>query len=351
MMDIDSALSREPPVSPEPLFEQIDLGMQGLARVAALAAAFKYSFFDHLTSPLTPDELARITGTRINVVAPICRILEDMGFVTSSQGKYHSTLLAITFLARTSPYCQGAYVEKTWRHVCDLWLQLPEILVLGPVSYQAAEFFGEMSLPAMAENALCGRLQRVTREITALPRFHSFRRMIDLGGGHGLYAIMLSSANPGLHAWVFDLPYIIPLASRYISQYGATRVHTSGGNFFTDDIGNGYDLVLSSSNPSGKRIDMIRRIADALNPKGVFVNVQSMGRESFDMYQALEWQLWSIEGKDRGEEKYTREEPYLTDEYRAALSNEGFSILVEKDITDDYHKGARVRMIIAEKKE
>lgn len=350
MMDNVCSLTQEPALSPEPLFEQIDLGMQGMIRIAALITASNYSFFDHLSTPRTPEELALLTRCRTEIITPVCRILEEMGVVTQSEGRYSSTPLSLVFLARSSPYRQGAYLDKTWRHMQDLWMRLPEIIEQGPVSYPAEVFFSTLSLPAMAENALCGRLQRITREISMFPAFHSFKRMIDLGGGHGLYAIACTALNPDLHAWVFDMPHVIPIASRFIREYGATRVHTIGGNFFVDDFGRNYDLVFSSSNPSGKRIDMVPRIAKSLNPGGVFVNVQSTGREDMDLYQSLEWQLWNIEGEKKGKTGNTRVEPFLTDKYREALKDVGLSILVEKDIKDDYHRDAFVRMIIAQKR-
>lgn len=350
MMDKVTSLTREPALNPEPLFEQIDLGMQGLIRIAALITASNRSFFDHLSTPRTPDELAHLTGCREEIVAPVCMVLEEMGCVTRYEGRYSSTPLSLVFLARSSPYRQGAYLDKTWRHIRDLWMHLPDIIERGPVSYPAEVFFATLSLPAMAENALCGRLQRITREIFMFPGFRSFRRMIDLGGGHGLYAIACTVVNPDLHAWVFDMPHVLPLASRFIREYEATRVHTLAGNFFVDDFGRDYDLVFSSSNPSGKRVDMVPRIAKSLNPGGIFVNVQSTGREDMDLYQSLELELWKIEGEEKRKTGNTRVEPFMTDEYRVALMDAGLSILVEKDIKDDYHRDAFVRMIIAQKR-
>lgn len=349
-MDIATSLIQEPEISPEPLFEQIDQGVQGFARIAALIAASKYHFFDHLTTPRTPGELASLTKGRAGIIESVLPVLEEMGLVTSSEGMFSATPLSRIFLGASSPYRQGAYLDKTWRHINDLWLQLPGILEKGPVSYSPDLFFRELSLPAMAENALCGRLQRIVREIVSLHQFPSFRRMVDLGGGHGLYAIALTASNPLLHAWVFDMPHVIPLANQYIQRYHASRVHTLEGNFFVNDFGREYDLVFSSSNPSGKQVGMIHRIADSLNPGGVFVNVQSMGKESIDIYQSLELQLWKIEGEKKDTQSYTKEQPFLTHEYRDALSDAGFSLLSEKDIRDDYHRGAFVRMMIAEKR-
>lgn len=345
-----SSLTQEPALSPEPLFEQIDRGMQGLIRIAALITASNHSFFDHLSTPRTPEELALLSGCRSEIITPLCKILEEMGFVNRFEGRYSSTPLSLVFLAGSSPYRQGAYLDKTWRHIQDLWMHLPDIIERGPVSYPAEVFFGTLSLPAMAENALCGRLQRITREISGFSGFRSFRRMIDLGGGHGLYAIACTVMNPDLEAWVFDMPHVIPLTSRFIMEYGATRVHTIGGNFFVDDFGRNYDLVFSSSNPSGKNIEMVPRIAQSLNPGGVFVNVQSTGKEDMDLYQALELELWKIEGEKKRNAGDTRAESFLTETYRAALSDAGLSILVEKDIKDDYHRNAFVRMIIAQKR-
>ena len=84
----------------------------------------------------------------------------------------------------------------------------------------------------MAENALSGRLQAVIRVIINLPGFDRARRVLDLGGGHGLYAIALGMQNPGIEAWVFDLPDVVPLAGSYPGQVqGRKRAPDSRGFF------------------------------------------------------------------------------------------------------------------------
>jgi predicted TPR repeat methyltransferase len=348
-VDPGGELLEEPEIPPEALFELIDESMKGLARIAVLQAAVELDIFYHLAHASLVQDLSVETGAKPEILTPLCDSLVDMGLVDRQGDRYRGTPMAFLYLSRSSPYRQTAYVEKIGRHTRDLWMQAPRILRDGPVTYPVEQFFGEMSLPAMAENALCGRLQRTVREIASLPEFPGFRRMIDLGGGHGLYAIALARANLHLTAWVFDFPYVTRLAARFIRQYRAERVHTFPGNFLTDDFGSRYDLVFSSSNPSGKSIPMVPRIADALNPGGFFVNVQSMGATPQDPYQQLEWQLWSLEGNEKTGERRTREQPFLTPAYREALAAAGLDIIREKDIKDDYHRNSQVRMVIARK--
>ncbi len=263
------------PFLPGIFFSLIDSGMRGLIEISTIRAGIRIGIFRELEqSRLLPD-LSRSLGIRKELLEPFCTLLCSMGLLREEGGFYRNSGLTSTYLSDGSPYSQIHYLEKTSRMVEDIWEQLPGVLRQGPVSYEREEFFDALVLPSMAENALTGRLQRTVHAIFALPGFSSFRKMTDLGGGHGLYAIALAEMNPSLEAIVFDLPGIVPLAEEYIRRYNAGRVSTLAGDFFRDDIGAGYDLIFSSSNPSGKSIELLDKITVALNPGGYFVNVQS----------------------------------------------------------------------------
>ena len=223
------------------------------------------------------------------------------------------------------------------------------LLDCGPVVFENETFFRTLSLPAMADNALCGRLQRTVHEVTNLPEFATCRKMVDLGGGHGLYAIALCAINPRLSARVFDHPHVLPVAEDYIRKYGAGRVSLMAGDFFSDDFGTGYDLIFSSSNPSGKSIELLPIIAQALTPGGLFVNIQSDNDDSRDPYQELERELWTLDTSRNDMGKRTKEQPFLTPAYRTALSAAGLTMIRETSIRDNYHVSTFVHMIIAKK--
>jgi hypothetical protein len=342
----------EPPVPPGAFFSLIDAGMHGLIEISAIRAGIRIGIFCELEQSRSLPDLSRSLGIREELLGPFCDLLCSMGLLRKENDIYHNSGIASTYLFERSPYSQISYLKKTSRMVEDIWDNLPVILRQGPVSFTREEFFDALILPSMAENALTGRLQRTVHAISALPGFSSFRKMIDLGGGHGLYAIALAKMNPSLEAIIFDLPRVVPLADDYIRRYDAVRVRTVPGDFFRDDIGAGYDLIFSSSNPSGKSVELLEKIAAALNPGGYFVNAQSDDEGARDPYSALEWQLWTIGRRPKGKKSsFTKELPFLTPGYRAALALHGFSVISEVKVRDDYHPDATVTMIIARKNE
>jgi hypothetical protein len=72
--------------------------------------------------------------------------------------------------------------------------------------------------------------------------------MLDVGGGPGTYSILLSQRFPQLHAEVFDLPPVLDITRELIEQYDiGDRVTTRPGNYLTDELGTGYDVVLLSN--------------------------------------------------------------------------------------------------------
>ena len=75
-----------------------------------------------------------------------------------------------------------------------------------------------------------------------------YRRLLDLAGGQGTYAVKFAAKNRDLKAVVFDLPDVIKIAREHIKESGMTgQVTTKAGNCLEDNLGKGlYDIVLVS---------------------------------------------------------------------------------------------------------
>jgi demethylspheroidene O-methyltransferase len=88
------------------------------------------------------------------------------------------------------------------------------------------------SLPLLADDILnCYRLDR-------------HRRMLDVGGGEGVFAAAAALRNPRLSVAVFDLPDVAARAQARFESLGlGERAITQGGSFFQDPLPRGADLV------------------------------------------------------------------------------------------------------------
>ncbi|HWQ68301.1 MAG TPA: methyltransferase [Methanospirillum sp.] len=351
--DLDAlkkSLWTKPPIPAEEFFEKVNGLAQGARQLCALRAAEKCGVLDLLKDFRSPQEISG-KFTHPDLITSLIHVIAEAGFLERSGDKYRCTPLVRTFLTQESPYNQEPYLEKLIWHISDLWVNLPEILNQGPKIYQEEDFFNIRSLPSMATNTLCGRLQETVAAVERLPGFKSARKMIDLGGGHGLYTIALAARNPKLQGIVFDLPGVVSRAEDFIRRYGmGQQVMTVAGNFFSDSIGSGYDIVLSSSNPSGKSCDMIKIIADALNPGGYFVNIQPGDSEPHeDPSILLEWELWTFSDVHIPKKLWEKKKKFYTKDYKEALLQAGFTILSMNQISDPYQKEYTVTLLIAEK--
>ena len=128
--------------------------------------------------------------------------------------------------------------------------------------------------------------QRAMRSLANFSAFEVARRMpvprgvqkmLDIGGSHGYYSVMLCRRHPGLHSIVFDLPEAVVHAARMLAQEGmGERIVHRSGNALTDNLGNEeYDLIfignlLHHFDEKANR-DLVKRSAQALRPGGYLV--------------------------------------------------------------------------------
>jgi tRNA A58 N-methylase Trm61 len=157
------------------------------------------------------------------------------------------------------------------------------------------------------------------------------RRVLDLGGGSGAYAMALARAQPGLEVTVFDLPTVTPLTRRYVAQGGMqNRIHTRDGDLRSDSYGTGYDLVLVSAichmNGPDENRAMLRRVRGALAPGGrVVIQDFILNEEKTAPTGAALFALNMLVGTREGS-------AYSDAEYAAWLTETGFADVRKVDL-------------------
>jgi SAM-dependent methyltransferase len=109
------------------------------------------------------------------------------------------------------------------------------------------------------------------------------RRLLDIGGGHGVYAARFCHRHPGLRATVLDTAPVLDRAAKVLADEGvADRVERRAGDFWTDELGSGYDIVLLcnllNAYPDDRKRELLSRAAAALAPGGRLVVHDQMRR-------------------------------------------------------------------------
>jgi hypothetical protein len=303
----------------------LEESLNGLRRYQAVMAAYELGLFTLMEEPKTVAEIAGAVCTRPDLTGLLCEGLAAFGLLKKEGDRYGLMPFTREYLLPDAQFSQQPAIVFQ-NHLAGLWLQLPGILREGPVVFPREQTFRDLIIPSMASQARCGLLQRVCGIVGSLREFPLARNLLDLGGGHGLYAIAFCQKNPRLKATVFDLPQVTAATRDFISTYSADRVTVQPGDFFTDSIGSGYDIIFSSSNPGGKVPALIPKIASALNDGGLYINKQGIDDLREDPFLSLEWNLWTFEGIQKQGRRYVFSNSISLADYNRQMPEHGLEV-------------------------
>lgn len=244
----------------------------GFQKIRVLLTAYELGLFSALGGKArSARDVARALNTKASSTERLMHALCGLGLLKKNKGLFTNSGLAKRFLVRKSPEYIAGLMHSV--HMWDSWSTLTQAVRRGKTVL--ARRFDKRGkdwlvafIAAMHEHAI-----QQAEKIASLIGLSGVRSVLDVGGGSGAYAMAFARLNKGLRATVFDLPGVVPLTRKYISRNGLSdRVKTVGGDFTTDGLGRGFDLVFLSaiihSNSFAENSSLIRKCAKALNPGG-----------------------------------------------------------------------------------
>lgn len=255
-----------PPETPEDLF--------------CIARAFQYSRALHLANnmevftrlaggPMTAEGLSERMGVELPALEKVL-IAAAMGLLVTDGERFSNSLVAARYLVRGKPEYVGDAIWLTggW------WDRMNELsaAVLPPPPAEGAppeEVWHERFIRAMHDYASTGDAELLADAVDLSGR----RKLLDLGGGPGTYAVYFCKKYPELAAVVFDLPESEPVFREVVESYGmAGRVKFKPGDLDKTPLGKGYDVALVSNMMHGYRGDVIPpKVFRALVPGGLIL--------------------------------------------------------------------------------
>ncbi|MFH0782035.1 MAG: methyltransferase [Pseudomonadota bacterium] len=245
----------------------------GYWRGCALQAGVRLKIFTvlggrQMDGPEVAEEIGsddRATGLLLDALAAIRLLVKKDGF-------YQNSEFAGKFLVAGLPGYMG-HIILHHHHILDGWAQLDAAVMTGNKvarrSY-GAEIERESFLLGMFNLAM-GIAPQLVAQVDLAGR----KKLLDLGGGPGTYAIHFCLANPELTAVILDRPTTEPYATKTVAHFGlAERIGFIGGDFNVDPIvGGPYDVawlshILHSNSPDQCQ-ECINKSVAALMPGGL----------------------------------------------------------------------------------
>ena len=247
-----------------------------------LIAAIELKIFDHLSEPKTAEEMAESIGGHPKNTMLFLNGLTACELLIKQNGVYRNAPVAQTFLMDGTPTSlgEGFLRQAAMSHM--MIEDLPKLILEGPPSPSSRASAGSEEEWAqnavwMANNERAGVAQQMADMVSGLPEFPSFRKMLDLGGGPGIFGIGMVEKHHVMKGVIFDRMAVVNVAKTFIQEYGLEdRISVLAGDYNRDPIGGGYDFIWASStlNFAQNNMDAVmKKIHEALNPGGLFMNL------------------------------------------------------------------------------
>jgi len=262
-----------------------------------ILTAYELRIFDHLSGRSSSSAgVASLINADPRATDRIMNVIVSLGLLDKKQGIFSNTAFAEKFLVSSSPDFLGGL-----GHTTDLWRKWG---TLTAVIRKGSALDLEDNFNSRGTNwiesfiaAMHARGVAQGRELASLLDLSKTMRSLDVGGGSGAFTFAFLEKNPAIQATIFDLPNVVTVTQKYIDRANLkTSVATMAGDYLTDDMGTGYDLVLMSAiihinNPEENSL-LVKKGADALQQGGQLVIMDHLMNE--DRTEPLQGAVFAI---------------------------------------------------------
>ena len=267
----------------------VDSFIKDIAGARALATAFEIRLIDSLLQDkhATVDSLTEQLGTDSRGMHLLLDLLAANRVVENENGKLSLTREFVSALQFRDLLELKLIMTNFAAH--DLLDYFSDLVSRPEQFVQKVRFFRLFAYNKCFDHSqenyeLTKRWMRITTTFTkyeaqACMRYHNFsryRRMLDIGGNSGEFALQIYRRNPGISATVFDLPLVCDIGLEHIrSVPEADRISFIRGNALTDPLPEGFDLITFKSMlhdwPEKEAKQFIEKASHSLDPGGTLL--------------------------------------------------------------------------------
>jgi SAM-dependent methyltransferase len=249
----------------------------GLVAARAVTTAVMLGVFDGLhEQSAAPAELAERLSLDPLGTETLLATLATLGYVELDGEQMRNTAVSERLLVRSSPESIATFIG----HQGDLHWQVLDMLPEAVRDGRAYAMHEQRQDDAERWEAYIRGLFELSRHEheanAALVAVEAPRRLVDVAGGHGGFAMAMCRRHPALEATVLDLPPSAAVGRKIVAEEGFDdRVSFLDGDVFELGLGEDLDVVsvfnLIHHLPEERDVELCRMARAALRPGGVLV--------------------------------------------------------------------------------
>jgi 2-polyprenyl-3-methyl-5-hydroxy-6-metoxy-1,4-benzoquinol methylase len=244
----------------------------GYQRSRIILSAVELNIFDHLSgNELSSSELAAKINAVPASLEKLLNVLASIDLLIKKNDKFSNSTSSDKLLVKSNPAFLGGVMHQN--HLWDTWSKLSAIVKSKDAKKKSdINQSGDEWLKAFIA-AMHARGVSRAKSVKTLIDFSGVNRILDIGGGSGVFASTFIKDDASMSAVIFDLPNVVPITREYIEKDNMSeRISTLSGNYLMDDIGSGYDLIFLSavihSNSYDENALLVKKCVSALNRNG-----------------------------------------------------------------------------------
>ena len=326
---MNSIKTSEVKIAIPPSVQIFDL-LNGFMRSQAIYVAAKLGLADLLKDGArNVDDLAKLTKVNTDALYRLLRALSSIGIFVEKEARIFELTPMAETLRSDLPISLRPYAllvgDSCW------WHSWGDLLYSVKTAKPAFDHLFKMNYNAYLErnSELAQTFQECMNSISQVHNpaivnsydFSKFRKVVDIGGGHGELLATIKMAYPNIEGILFDQPHVIK-GIKHIGKKGTPPFKIIGGDFFKEVPARG-DLYLLKQivhdwhRKAAQKI--LKNCRSAISPDGRILVIESVLEQGASQYTENFFDLHMLVTSNGGRER-------TESEYRTLFETAGFKL-------------------------
>ncbi len=245
--------------------------------------------FEELTSPISVEQVAEIKSWHVENTRILLQTLVALDYLKKSGDDFVNTDDANKYLIKTSEYYIGTFVLVFDSYIGAAFPEdISDLLKNGPKPFDETQNmdvdYTQMINTLRAYQS--GYPQAQFRDLlNEYSEYKNAGKILDLGCGTAMIGLAFTKDNSEAEIVLYDLPQMQGAIEESVKMANvANNVTVMTGDFTSDDIGSGYDVVFASNSvyaAKAKMDETIQKIHRSLNDGGIFMCISDGIEDAF----------------------------------------------------------------------